>query len=359
MDIDEIIRVVSANIKNKTEKNSGTTVYHDEPIIRTARQLTNYVPDKIRQMRKITADDISYRQSLPCLFYRQAKFMEDYEDDYEYRGNYNRYLCAYQFMDDKQLRGYFSWRTKVRHGNISQTLYSFVLVYIYELINMIGVRTPQEGFDTLRKFWNSYREFDDRIDENMKAWLFDYVVYYNLDRSLLGQLYDPETDNSVMTLINYKTVSNDELFDVIALWSPYDVLKSRLFRKYPREVKKIVCDVYIKWDEYCQKNKKRNLCGELFDNTADYQYVMFPNALFYDHLKYDEYIYSLSDVHNYICKNNVWTCEKYTCNRDGLRKLGNVLKNIDCILRQRFDFGYQIKPAKIPLYLCEIINSQI
>lgn len=78
VDVDELIRVVSDAVKKHEESKPGSIIYRDEPIIRTARQLTNYVPDQIRKMRDITADDMSYRQELPCLFYRQGKFMENY-----------------------------------------------------------------------------------------------------------------------------------------------------------------------------------------------------------------------------------------------------------------------------------------
>ena len=358
MDVDELIRIVSDAVKKQEKSKTGSIVYHDEPIIRTARQLSNYVPDMIRKMRKITADDMSYRQELPCLFYRQGKFMENYEDDYEYNGIYNRYLSAYQYMDDKQLRGYFSWRTKVRRGNIVPTLHSFALIYVYELINMIGVATPQDGFKTLKNFWESYRDYDDKFDENMKVWLFDYVVYYNLDISLLDDLYDHDMDSAVMTLINYKNSETDELFNVIASLSPYRILKSRFYKEYSEEVKKVVCSVWLIWAEYCDKNRKRALYEEIFDRTTDYQYVLFPNAIFYDHLKYDEYNYRLSDIHNYSCRNHSWTCHKYTPDKAGLNKLGKVIKNIDCIMRDGYDFPHPLKSEKIPLYLSEIISSE-
>ena len=34
--------------------------------------------------------------------------MEDFEDDFDYRGEFVRYFPTYQAMNDAQLRGYFS-----------------------------------------------------------------------------------------------------------------------------------------------------------------------------------------------------------------------------------------------------------
>ncbi len=229
---------------------------------------------------------------------------------------------------------------------------------MYELINMIGVVTPQEGFCTLRDFWKSYREFDDKIDENMKAWLFDYVVYYNLDISLLDYLYDPDMDNAVMILINYKNVDTDVLFNAVASLSPYRILKSRFYKEHPDDVKKVICSVWFMWAEYCDNHRKRALYEEIFDGTADYQYVMFPNAIFYDHMNYEEYNYRVSDVHNYTCKNHSWICKRYTPDKLGINKLGKVIKNIDCVMRQEYGFSHPLKPETLPLYLSEIISSQ-
>ena len=55
------------------------------------------------------------------IFCKQGKFMEDFEDDFDYRGEFVRYFPTYQAMNDAQLRGYFSWRTRIRRGEINRT----------------------------------------------------------------------------------------------------------------------------------------------------------------------------------------------------------------------------------------------
>ena len=56
------------------------------------------------------------------------KGMEDFEDDFDYHGTFIRYFPNYQAMNDLQLRGYFSWRTKVRRGEVGRTSLSFAFV---------------------------------------------------------------------------------------------------------------------------------------------------------------------------------------------------------------------------------------
>ena len=170
----------------ETIRDSSSKVYRDEPIIRTAAQAANLTPPQYREMRKI-ANSLFY-ESEARVFYEQGKFMEDFEDDYTFQGEFHRYFPTYQVMTDIQLRGYFSWRTGVRRGTIVKTSLSFVFVYIYELLNQIGVQSAEEGFYALKNFWEAYGEVDAKINNYVRLWLNDYVVYHNLDKSLLDDL---------------------------------------------------------------------------------------------------------------------------------------------------------------------------
>ena len=99
-DIEKIIStVVSEVVKNSRLFDSQ--VYHDEPILKTARQLSNYVPDEIKKMRSLASS--SYYLSENELFYRQGKLMESYEDDFEYHGTFSRYFPTYRSLDNHQI----------------------------------------------------------------------------------------------------------------------------------------------------------------------------------------------------------------------------------------------------------------
>ena len=147
-DVESLIQRILADIRERSVAPSGRDerredgtekVYRDEPILKTAAQLNRFLPEQYRAMRKLASSPEAYRRPEEWLFWKQGKFMEDFEDDYDYRGEYIRYFPTYQSMNDMQLRGYFSWRTKVRRGVVEETSLSFAFVYIYELINQIGV----------------------------------------------------------------------------------------------------------------------------------------------------------------------------------------------------------------------------
>ena len=50
-----------------------------------------------------------------------------------------------------------------------------------ELLNGIGVDTPEEGYRALLDFKSSYGALDPTVCGYLNRWCFDYVIYYGLD----------------------------------------------------------------------------------------------------------------------------------------------------------------------------------
>ena len=88
----------------------------------------------------------------------------------------------------------------MRRGIVEETSLSFAYVYLYELINGIGVAGPREGFRALESFWRSYREIAPEIDRFASVWLQDYVVYHGLPAELLEPYKALSFDRSLMAL---------------------------------------------------------------------------------------------------------------------------------------------------------------
>lgn len=135
------------------------------------------------------------------LFYKQAKLMVDAEDDYPGQAPFSMYFPDYQSMGYEQLRTYFTWRSKVRRGVVEKTFFSYVFVYLYELINHIGVQDSEEGFRKLMELWEAYRPFEPKLDHYLADWVRDYYIVNSFSCSfeallqaypLLREFYQPE-----------------------------------------------------------------------------------------------------------------------------------------------------------------------
>lgn len=358
-DINRLVRMILNDKKLKNSRNFEAGVYRDEPILHTAAQMKNYTPPRYAEMKKIARGREAMNRPASWIFYQQGKFMEDFEDNCPYRGEFFRYYPTYQTMYDAELRGFFTWRTAVRHGQIERTSLSFVYLYLYELINQIGVRTPEEGFETLYQFWQSYRELEPSIDWNVKRWLADYVAYYGLDRALLDRFLDLSFERNLLVLLHAGNSPAQEVFQALAALSSYRVDKSRFCKKYPEDVQAVTCAVFEAWSAYYAKNRKRSLLEHLFDRNKVCRYGVFDSAVFYDRRQYRDYTYTVNEIHTYICKDGKWVCERYDGGRGRNKELGAMLRAVDCLMRQKYGFGSPLKEEPVAKFLRDIIFTEI
>lgn len=337
----------------------NSRIYRDEPILRDALATASLVPPQYRRMREIVRNDALYGRSEAEIFYRQGKFMEDFEDDFDEPGEFFRYFPTYQSMTDRQLRSYFTWRSRLRHGTLEPTSLSFVFVYLYELLNQIGVNSPEEGFHMLKRFWNDYRRFEPKLDRYLPPWLRDYVVYYDLDNALLDDLSPDKLDVAAMTLLNFRECSAEELFQALNALSAYDLGSSRFYQEHPDEVKFVVRDLLLALADYCEKKRKndigRRLCGELRTDPC----ILFHSAVFHDHLKRREYCHALNPVHKYFCRNGKWSCERFLPSKSKRQETGTLLRTIDFLMRQEFGFHSPLKAGKSPALYRELVANAL
>ncbi len=335
-------------------------VYRDEPILQRASALiSDEHPARYRQLRRIAADPEARRHSAAWLFCKQGAFMAAFEDDFEYHGSFQRYYPTYQDMTVLQQRGYFSWRTQVRRGNVTRTELSFVFVYIYELLNQIGVDSPEEGFETLRHFWTCYRRLDDAIDPYMRRWMRDYVIYYGLDSTLLDQVAPSGTAGAVSVLLHPEQRTDPELFEALCVLSTYRLEASRLYKKHPDRVRQVVCGVYRELTTYYQKHRKHTLVEKLFGRPFSGPWQPFDPAVFWDRRKYADYSYTVSELEQYRCQAGIWSCEKLYLARDKSTPLGSILKTVDSRLRERLGDCPPIQQGNTTKVLLSVIDGQI
>jgi hypothetical protein len=143
------------------------------------------VREKFYEMRRLALNRPFARNDSE-LFYKQARFMEDFTDDYENDAKFNMYYPYYQNMGYDYLRTYFTWRTKARQGDIRQTSLSYIFLYIYELLSGIGVENPVDGLTKLLAIWKTFSKESRAIDKYLPKWLKDYHVFYELPHSFSG-----------------------------------------------------------------------------------------------------------------------------------------------------------------------------
>ena len=359
-DTKEILQQILNDEKLLRSRAFRDRVYTDEPIIRTASQLPRpKTPEKIKEMRGLAFTPEAHWKTSAWLFYTQGKFMEDFEDVFPYNEDFVKYYPSYRDMTTEQLRGYFSWRTRVRKGKVEKAPEPFVYVYLYELINCIGYSEPAECFQQLSGFCQQYASIDDSIAKYTDTWLKDFIVYYGLDSSFADELEDIRYDKQLLTLIHWNEHSNDELFAAIDALSSYQLKKSLFYAAFPEDIKEVVVRSFISLSEFFRDKRKNSLCDKLFGNTVECSYNMFASSIFYDRQSLRDCEYSLNEIHSFTCKSGKWKCRKYFGNRGRNGHLGDLVKAIDSLMREKKDFKHKISYTGVSKTAVKLIQAEI
>jgi hypothetical protein len=90
------------------------------------------------------------------------------------------YIPQYNQLSYSQLKWYLYWREQVRNGVYLQTDYSYILLYIYEILNCPDLVEPKQGVELLCDIWIEYRTRYPRIDNYLCEWLCDYCLINQL-----------------------------------------------------------------------------------------------------------------------------------------------------------------------------------
>lgn len=98
--------------------------------------------------------------------------------------NFFAYMPQYSQMSQDQLRWYLYWRDNVRHGQYLATDYSYIFLYIYEIINLPDKVKPEQGLAMLCDIWLAYRAQFPRLDRYLGEWVCDYCLIHSLPAPL-------------------------------------------------------------------------------------------------------------------------------------------------------------------------------
>lgn len=369
---EEITRFVNewiAGLKQKKQANAGpdfAEVYVEEKAapspeepaaqaIQPPDPAENEIRRRFMKMRRLSRKSWfsgnAYSRLQADLFYEQARFMADFEDDYDGNAAFSMYYPDYQSMSYEQLRTYFTWRSCVRRGEVKETAFSYVFIYVYELINNIGVQGGVEGMRRLLAFWEAYRPFEKKLDRYLADWIKDYYITNDLpfsfdtlvrENGLLRQFYQPEEEGG--------------FFERYAPFSAYPYQKSvfwseetepvlrACFNRVMEAVITLLAESGVDFDDFLFAGRKGNL------------WQPFRRALYHaDPVKEGrEKLVRISNSEFYRFDGAQWTASKNrVCREHGKQVIGYIFKRIEQFYRRAMKFRYQITASRAKIDLSE------
>ena len=390
-DIQGIIDQIMNDERLKRSSHFSDTVFGSDPILKTGRQMSSYLPERYREMRAISrwqegAGGRAGRWLTEAeLFVRQAEFMADFEDDCPYRGDFVAYFPTYGSLNDRQLRGYFTWRARVRSGDVPPAPTSFAYLYLYELIAGVGYEEPADGLRLMQRFCDAFSAHDRAILRLGSVWMQDFAVYHALPADLLGDTRTLRHDRALVELRRATATALDArahaaralgrkaskglplpaqqdlesaLIAALDELSSYRICSGKLYREQPEAVAHVAGSVWLRLADHYARSRTSDMIERLFGSSAELPYTIFASAVFFDPLPHPDSVYELDPVHRYRCRNGLWTCERVHGSVGRSSKLGSVLRAVDGRLRAAVGFGHPLKEEKVPKYLAAIIDAE-
>ncbi|MCC8104373.1 MAG: TerB N-terminal domain-containing protein [Clostridiales bacterium] len=334
--------------------------YEDELIRLSPERTKNLPPKEYRQMRSLAFGSPFSRNYEAKIFYLQARFMEVFEDDYPYDREVRHYFPTYQSLSTEELRGYFTWRTRLRHGQLEKTSLTYAYLYIYELLHQIGAATAEEGLENLIWFYEQYRSLDPDIRGYTEQWIVDYAVYYNQPAVTIRTYTLLDSDEDLYALLHYDLVSDEELFPAIQKLSKYHLESSKAFRKYPEELKQVITNAYRRLNEYYQKRYQKSWVEKLYGaGSVEIRYTPFQHAVFYDRGQREHYEYHLGPLQCYRCEQNHWSSWRYCMPSLRSQELGVFVRAADRLFREDRGIHPSLKFGDETKTMVKFLNESI
>lgn len=233
-------KTVDYNVPGEKAEKKGTTVL------------------SYKNEKETSSDSVSYKIDGGLI---RSVTIKKFIDKYDFYGNFRKaamvyyefktpkcdfapffsYMPQYSQFNSQQKSFYFYWRDCVRRGKYIKTDYSYLYLYVYEIINLPDLVKPEEGLKLLCKLWRAYRNDLPAIDANMSLWVQDYCLIYNLPCPMneIGDfIFDVigAAEFKEFYLADISTLASNGVCALIAYLSDYDWRRGKYAGGESREI---------------------------------------------------------------------------------------------------------------------------
>lgn len=96
------------------------------------------------------------------------------------RAPFFSYVPQYSQLSPSRLSWYLYWRSGCRQRSYMPTDYSYVLLYVFELLNFDRPKYPERMIEELCSLWRAYRGDYPQLDRCMPDWVCDYCLIHRV-----------------------------------------------------------------------------------------------------------------------------------------------------------------------------------
>ncbi len=183
-------------------------------------------------------------KKLTCPYHYYGEFLSDAIQYSEVRGTcceyvpFFSYVPQYNQLSEQQRSFYFWFRENARQQNFIETDSCYVLLYVYELINLGNRLDVKESQKMLTALWNAYHAKFPSIESKLADWICDFSLIHRLPPPKNGTL---EMVNRVQSLKEFYIAMPQGDIDgcvrsLLQFCNSYDYRKSKFYKRETAEL---------------------------------------------------------------------------------------------------------------------------
>ena len=314
----------------------------------TPGALADQIPPRILEMMKLYEYGSSTFEHKCRNFYRQGKFMEDYEDDAPWSGEYRRYFTTYHDLNLNQLRGYFAWRTQVRRGVFRRITTSLAYMYLYELLNGIGASSPEESLRKMKEFEVGYLDSgvgDPSMRENLRRWRMEYAVLNGSSTEEVLPFIVPdliERDRKLQVLRSPEEYTDEEVYGALSALSGGKTEKSSVILKEPERGRHLFAEVWRHMSLHYMDDGW-DIFTACFGKMKKFPWHPLANAVYMDREERGETVYEINACRKFVYKHGQWSEMRYDELFFDKYRISAIMHEADRQLRRYLKTGHYLR----------------
>ncbi|MBP3438195.1 MAG: TerB N-terminal domain-containing protein [Sutterella sp.] len=247
---------------------------------------------RYREMLAIAERGWTAGKSDEAVFYEQACFMADFEEDRCATAGFVSFYPTYADMSLRQLQAYFYWRTQLRKGHPEAAPVAFAFIHVYELLHGVGAQTPAACLEALKAFAKAWQRFDSTLERYLPFWMDDFVAFWGLSEDLLRRQLVPES-HRVLNLMFSPGWCRDHEAELIRRLEDFagaSALKSVFRQSHEALCRRVAV---LTWRRLLQLRPREEL-KSWFGSWLELRRRPFERAVFWDGLRAPDHVTQMS-----------------------------------------------------------------
>ncbi|MGG7058962.1 TerB N-terminal domain-containing protein [Clostridium tertium] len=183
------------------------------------------------------------------------------------------YWTTFDKLDGNQKKWYFYWRESVLKGNYIDTDLSYIIMFVYELLNYSFNDNAAFNISMLERLYNAYLNRYTKLERYIKPWINDFLIE-------LGEEPINEKDYNIEDKMYINLNVSEDLIDKISItsWKPFiHYNETNFFEANKYKIYKVFKkNMLILNNFYCEKGT--SVLKEWFDEKEKSTHIYLYNS---------------------------------------------------------------------------------